>query len=88
MFKQIAIIWLVVTVLFATGIVEAKVKKKKKSKHSKTSRAYKPSKHPRKSRHYRHHGTGPDLKAITTESPYKDEPSNGVTPVETKQPGL
>jgi hypothetical protein len=31
----------------------------------------------------RHHGNGPDLKAITKESPYTENPTNGVTPVET-----
>ncbi|MGZ3789197.1 MAG: hypothetical protein ACXVLQ_11780 [Bacteriovorax sp.] len=87
MFKQLAIFCLFLAVALATNAAEAKIKKKKSS-GSKTSRTYRPSKHARKSRHYRHHGTGPDLKAITTESPYKEEPSNGVTPIETKQPGL
>lgn len=80
---------LVTLVLFALMVSpsEAKTRKAKKGKAI-SSRKYKPNKHARKSRRFRHHGTGPDLKAITTESPYKEDPTNGVTPVETKQPGL
>lgn len=88
MFKLLAIFCLLMTVVITSGVAEAKVKKKKSKRSSKTSRTYKPSKHARRSRHYRHHGSGPDLKSITTESPYKEDPSNGVTPIETKQPGL
>lgn len=86
MFKQLAIICALVTVVMASA-VEAKTKRSRKSHAGKSSlRQYRPSKHARKSRRFRHHGNGPDLKAITTESPYKEDPSNGVTPVETKQP--
>jgi len=92
MFKRLAIIGLLLAALFAT-VTEAKTKKKSaknttaKAK-SRSSRQFKPAKHSRKSRRFRSHGNGPDLKSITTESPYKEDPSNGVTPVETKQPGL
>lgn len=88
MFKRLAIICALAGLIF-TAAAEAKTKKKSKSRAGKSSsRQYRPSKHARKSRRFRHHGNGPDLKAITTESPYKEDPSNGVTPVETKQPGL
>lgn len=82
MFRYIAIFCLLIATVSTSEDAEAKVRRK-----SHRSTHYKPTKHKRKSRRYRHHGNGPDLKAITTESPYKDEPSNGVTPVETKQPG-
>ena len=93
MFKQLAIICLLLTVAFTALEAEAKTKKNKKSKKStRTSRQYKPTKHARRSRHFgqhsSHYGSGPDLKTITTESHYTEDPSNGVTPVETKQPGL
>ncbi len=87
MFRHFAIFCLLIlSIAFATNAL-AKTKKRKSKKGDKISHTYKPSKHARKSRRY-HHGTGPDLKSITTESPYKEDPSNGVTPVETKQPGL
>ena len=62
-------------------------KKKKKSHNARSSRIYKTSRHGRKSHHSAHHGTGPDLKSSTTNSPYTEDPNNGVTPVETKAPG-
>ncbi len=74
-------------VIFAT-VTEAKTKKTKATAKSRSSRQFKPAKHSRKSRRFKNRGNGPDLKSITTESPYKEDPSNGVTPVETKQPGL
>lgn len=52
-------------------------KKKKKSKYNKVT----------KSRRYRRSGTGPDLRALTTEKPnteYISTPDNGVNAVETK----
>ncbi len=85
MFKRLAIFCLLVMTFFAAGEAQARTKKKKENKNS--SSKYKPSKHARKSRRFRR-GNGPDLKSITTESPYKEDPSNGVTPIETKQPGL
>jgi hypothetical protein len=51
------------------------LKHKKKSHHSKTKSSS------RKRRRH-HHGNGPDLKAITKESSYTENPSNGVTPLE------
>jgi hypothetical protein len=81
MFKRLAIICLLVTV-FTSVITETASAKTKKTK-KKSSRQYRPSKHARKSRRFsKHHGTGPDLKTITTESPYTEDPSNGVTPIE------
>lgn len=92
MFKRLAIIGLIVATLFA-AMTEAKTKKTTAKKSvtkakGKSSRQFKPAKHSRKSRRFHSRGNGPDLKSITTESPYKEDPSNGVTPVETKQPGL
>ncbi len=64
-----------------------KSKKSKKSKKSATHSRVVSKKQTRKSKR-RHHGTGPDLKSITTDSPYSytDDPNNGVNPIETKQP--
>lgn len=87
MFKRLAIFCFILTVVFGTA-AEAKTKKNKKSRGTKSSRHYKPAKHSRKSRRFSRRSNGPDLKTITTESSYKEDPSNGVTPVETKQPGL
>lgn len=84
MIKQIASLGLLLVVLFSSNAANAATKKKKKKKsHAKT---HKVVHHSRKTKHYKH-GNGPDLKAITTDSPYKEDPNNGVTPVETKQPG-
>jgi hypothetical protein len=89
MFKHITSFCLILLVMLAssnasTTYPSAK-KKKKKSRTQTSSRMHKVSKHGRKSRRF-HHGTGPDLKSITTDSPYKEDPNNGVNPVETKQP--
>ncbi len=86
MFKRTAsLLALIATILFSSNSAIARTKhlKKKKTKH----KIHKVSKHKRRSRHYRH-GNGPDLKSITTTSPYKEDPSNGVNPIETKQPGI
>jgi hypothetical protein len=48
------------------------LKHKKKSHHTSRSR-----------KHRRHHGNGPDLKAITKESLFTETPNNGVTSLET-----
>ncbi len=85
MFRYIAIFCLVLSCVLSVESAQAKTKKKKRSHKSSH---YKPTKHSRKSRRYHSRGNGPDLKAITTESPYKEDPTNGVTPIETKQPGL
>ncbi len=88
MFKHFAIFSLLFTLVCSSVFgAETTTKKKKKKRSHSSSRTYKPTKHSRRSRRYRHHGNGPDLKSITTESPYKEDPTNGVTPVETKQPG-
>jgi hypothetical protein len=87
MFKHIASFTLIVLVMLSSSSADARTKKKKKSRAHTSARTRKVSKHARKSRRF-HHGTGPDLKSITTDSPYKEDPNNGVTPVETKQPEL
>jgi hypothetical protein len=56
-----------------------KKKKNKKNKNKKNRMA--------KSRRYKRSGTGPDLRALTTEQPdaeYIQNPDNGVNAVETK----
>jgi hypothetical protein len=82
MFKYIATICLLISVTTPLS-GQAKTLHKKKKRKVSTSKAHR---HARISRHY-HHGNGPDLKSITTESPYKEDPTNGVNPVENKQPG-
>ena len=69
----------------------AKIKKHKKvtRKHEHSSRVSRKTKHSKRNKHKVHHGTGPDLKEITTNSPYSsynEEPKNGVNSVETKTP--
>jgi len=59
--------------------------KKKRHSRSRVTRMPRVTRHSRKSRHY-HHGNGPNLKLITTDSPYKEDPNNGVNSIETKQP--
>ena len=89
MFKYFALFVALFFVFFQNEAVFAKNNKKKKSHSRRFSRVYKTSKHSRKSRKYgRHHGNGPDLKSITTQSPYKEDPNNGINPVETKQPTI
>lgn len=86
MFKRVASILAIMTsILFSTNSAFARNKhvKKKKSKN----KIHKVSKHKRKSRRYKY-GNGPDLKTITTESTYTEDPSNGVNSIETKQPGI
>lgn len=86
MFKYITLLSLLSLLMLGASSADARTKKKKKKSHSHTSsHSHKSSKHLRKSRHF-HHGTGPDLKSITTDSPYKEDPNNGVNPIETKQP--
>lgn len=67
-------------IFFSGSASAAKTKKKKRKTHS-LSHLKKKSKHSRRSRHYRH-GNGPDLKAITTNSFYKEDPTNGINPIE------
>lgn len=80
-----------------SSIAEAKTKKKKtstsstsvssKKKYSKSSSKKNKNKRVAKSRRYRRSGTGPDLRALTTEKPnteYIENPDNGVNPLETK----
>lgn len=86
MFKHLAILCCFFALILPPVEADAAYKKKKRKKGARSSRYYKTSKNKKRSKRYSH--SGPDLKAITTESPYKDEPSNGVNAVETKQPTL
>jgi hypothetical protein len=54
--------------------------KHKKKKNSKSSVSKTHSKI--KSKKKRRHGRGPDIKKLTTESPYTDDPNNGVNNIE------
>ncbi|RPJ77799.1 MAG: hypothetical protein EHM20_05435 [Alphaproteobacteria bacterium] len=86
MFKRIAsMLAAIAIILFSTNSAVARTKhlKKKKTKH----KTHKVSKHKRKYRRYKQ-GNGPDLKTITTDSTYTEDTSNGVNPIETKQPGI
>lgn len=87
--KQLALFGLFIVLLLSSSNLfsKDKIKKKKRSSFNRTSKLYRPNKHKRKSRHYRHSGNNVDLKSITTQSPFKDVPDNGVNPVETKPPG-
>lgn len=58
--------------IFSFQAIDAKTLKHKKKGHSSHSK-----------RRRRHHGNGPDLKAITKESSFTETPNNGVTPLET-----
>lgn len=98
MFKRIASFCLILfTLLVHSNPVDARAKKTKKSqtassakksKLKKKSPKYsKASKHKRKSRRFSR-GTGPDLKTITTDSPYTEDSTNGINPIENKQPGI
>ena len=72
--------------IVGTGAASDKLyKRKKRHSRSRVTRLPRVTKHSRKSRHY-HRGNGPNLKSITTDSPYKEDPNNGVNPIETKQP--
>lgn len=66
----------------STSVSENKKKKSKKSKKNKRFG---------KAKRYKRSGNGPDLRALTTESPtnteFTETPDNGVNAVETK-PGL
>lgn len=82
MFKRIASILLIFIVFLATFTEVEAASRNKKGKKRK-EKAYRVSKHKRKSRHYKR-GNGPDLKAITTESPYTEDTNNGINSIETK----
>lgn len=95
MFRPFMTFALAVFVLFGvtSANVEAKTKKKKNStttnyilSDKKTKKKKKKNKMA-KSRRYRRSGTGPSLRALTTEQPnaeYVQNPDNGVNAVETK----
>ncbi|AUN98295.1 hypothetical protein DOM21_09720 [Bacteriovorax stolpii] len=67
-----------------TSVSQSKNKNSKKKNKKKKARLG-------KARRYKRSGNGPDLRALTTESPtnteFTEAPGNGVNPVETK-PGL
>jgi Flp pilus assembly protein TadB len=89
MIKYIASFLAVIVLLinFSSADAATKKKKTKKSRSHKSSKRSSKHKTKRKSRHFsRQRGTGPDLKAMTTDStdsPYKEDPNNGVNPIET-----
>ncbi|MFA6238516.1 MAG: hypothetical protein WC635_14375 [Bacteriovorax sp.] len=85
MFKRIASFTLLMFFLLGSASVEARSKKVKKKK--KGHKTYKVSMLKRKSRRIPR-GNGPDLKSITTDSPYTEETNNGINPVESAQPGI
>jgi hypothetical protein len=84
----------ILTILFlVTGFnstAQASVKKHKKrsakSSHIKSGKR-RSARHSKSSRLKKHHASSVDLKAITTESPYAENPANGVNSIETK-PGI
>ena len=93
MLKKLVILTLSVFFIFSSTDGLAKVKKNKahiskdaskKKKKKKKREAYKDRKR-RFARSYKKSGNGPDLKALTTESPYADELNNGVNAVETNK---
>lgn len=61
----------------------------KKSNKNKSSSSQSKRKNKKTSRYkkVKKSGNGPDLKALTTTSPYVEDPANGVNSVET-QPGI
>lgn len=85
MFKRIATFTLLTT--FLLGHVTAETRTKKTKKKKKGHKTYKVSMLKRKTRRT-HRSTGPDLKSITTESPYTEETNNGINPIESPQPGI
>lgn len=94
MFKACMTFTLMAFVLLGvtTTNVEAKTKKKKSratTSYVSSDKKKKKNKKNRvaKSRRYKRSGTGPDLRALTTEQPnaeYIQNPDNGVNAVETK----
>ena len=95
MFKRLVSFCLIIfTILIHSNPAEARVKTKKNSKITKSTKIkkksqknFKTSKHKRKSRRFSR-GNGPDLKAITTDSPYTEDSTNGINSIENKQPGI
>ena len=73
--KRLVIFLLMITLFVSEGGF-AKTKKSKKRRVS-SSKVIKL----KKKRKYRR-GNGPDIKKITIDSPYVEEPTNGVNPIE------
>lgn len=72
--QKILVILSCIFLISSLDEVEAKSRKKKyKNK----------SHHARSRKHRRHRGNGPDLRAITKNSTYIENPNNGITPIET-----
>lgn len=93
MFRACMTFTLMAFFLFAGNIQEASAKTKKKKAKTSTSYVSNSKKKSKKSskyakaRRYKRSGTGPDLRALTTEKPsteYIANPDNGVNSVETK----
>lgn len=73
--RKIVLILSCIFLVSAFMNVEAKTKRYKKNKHSKSYAKSKRKKH-------RRHGNGPDLKEITKNSTYTENPNNGINPIE------
>lgn len=69
--KTIAILSCIIFLASFSEVSAKSTKHKKKFHYAKTKK------------HRRHHGTGPDLKVLTLEASYKENPNNGITPIET-----
>lgn len=82
---KVIIFVLTCTILLQPSIIEAKMHKHKKKSSKRVSRFYKKNKKGKKHHRARvHHGSGPDLKDITSDSSYKENPNNGVNSFENK----
>lgn len=92
MFRACMTFTLMAFFLFAGNVQEASAKTKKKKAKTSTSYVSNSKKKSKKynrytTKRYRRSGTGPDLRALTTEKPnteYIENPDNGVNAVETK----
>jgi len=86
--KYIKCLTLVVTIMFG-AFAQSALAKSTKGKSSVSRSAKNKGKFKKTSRYKRakKSGNGPDLKALTTTSPYVESPANGVNSVET-QPGI
>lgn len=75
--------------VFSESSLAASKKKKKSSSQNieKNSSSKRKIKKTSRYKKVKKSGNGPDLKALTTTSPYFDNPDNGVNSVET-QPGI
>jgi nitrogen fixation protein FixH len=75
-------------VFSASSLAASKKNKKLVSENSeKNSASKRKNKKTSRYKKVKKSGNGPDLKALTTKSPYVEDPDNGVNSVET-QPGI